>query len=82
MINNAIGAQRIFNGQYVDGDQNPLTGVDGRELCLHVINPPGSVVWDNPCDTLTTRIEVKTTDCPPARFVDDDCNECTGVRRG
>lgn len=79
MINNAIGAQRIFNGQYVDGDQNPTTGVDGKEKCLHIVNPGDIILWDNPCDTLTTTVQYKNSDCDPIRFVDDDCNSCTGV---
>jgi hypothetical protein len=34
MIENAVAAQRIYNGAYEDQDENPDTGVDGKETCL------------------------------------------------
>jgi len=36
MIENAVAAQKIYNGAYEDLDQNPDTGVDGKETCLTV----------------------------------------------
>jgi len=34
MKRNAVAAQRIYNGTYQDLDENPDTGVNGRETCL------------------------------------------------
>lgn len=75
MVRNAVQAQRVYDGLYVDGDQNPLTGVDGRERCLRVIDPPGEIVWDNPCDTLATVVRHRNEEC---LWVDDDCDPCSG----
>ena len=77
MINNAVGAQRIFNGQYTDADHDPSTGVDGAERCLRVLEPGQEVIWDDPCDTLETRLILNRVG--PCYYVDDDCNVCTGL---
>jgi hypothetical protein len=82
MIQNAIDAQRVFNGQYVDADQNVMTGVEGRELCLAVLDERArEIMWDDPCDTLMTTRSFTQRFCDPtgANFVDDDCDPCTGI---
>ena len=59
MVENAVNAQRVFNGQYIDADKNPGTGVDGKERCLIVLEHGQEVVWDDPCDTLDTMIRLR-----------------------
>ncbi len=73
---NAVNAQRVFNGRFVDADQNPDTGVGGKERCIHALDENLSVQWDDPCDTLQTQVTFKGTAC---HWVDGDCNPCTGV---
>lgn len=77
MIQNAIGAQRVFNGQYVDADKNPETGIEGKERCLIVLERGQEVTWDDPCDTLVTTIRLTTLN--QCFYVDDDCDPCTGT---
>jgi hypothetical protein len=79
MIQNAITAQRIYNGQFKDVDTNPATGVDGRETCLTALPDGSAYEWRDPCDTLGTRINFKNTTCEPDYYVNNDCNDCTGV---
>lgn len=77
LVNNAIAAQRIYNGQYVDGDQNPLTGIEGKERCLRIVEPGSEILWNDPCDTLNiVNLRWRQTTC---FYVDDDCNTCSGV---
>ncbi len=76
---NAVNAQRVFNGIYVDADQNPETGIDGKERCLRALEPGDEVVWDDPCDTLGTSITHRRPEC---LWVDADCNPCTGIQGG
>jgi hypothetical protein len=79
---NAVSAQRVFNGKFVDADDNPDTGVNGKERCLQVLEVGASVVWDDPCDTLNTTQNFRSTppcDVPGGHYVDDDCSPCTGV---
>jgi hypothetical protein len=79
MLQNAITAQRVFNGQYKDADNNPATGIGGRETCLTALPDGAAYEWRNPCDTLGTRITFRNTTCEPHTYVDNDCNRCTGV---
>jgi len=79
MIQNAITAQRIFNGQFKDVDLNPTTGVGGRETCMTAKADGSAFEWRDPCDTTGTRITFKNTTCEPDYFVDNDCNDCTGI---
>jgi hypothetical protein len=80
MIENAINAQRVFDGTYLDADQNSLTGVDGKERCFVVADPRFPVMWDDPCDTLMTQETIRTRSCEePSAYRDDDCNACTGI---
>ncbi len=76
MLENAINAQRVYDGTYIDADHDEMTGVDGNERCLAVLDPPGQILWDDPCDTLTTTRSWRRSDC---LWVDDDCDPCTGV---
>ncbi|NNF05750.1 MAG: hypothetical protein HKN21_03230, partial [Candidatus Eisenbacteria bacterium] len=75
-IRNAVSAQRIFNGRYVDADANPETGVNGLERCLRALEPGTEVSWDDPCDTLMVTVDHRSSRC---LWVDADCNPCTGV---
>jgi len=79
---NGVNAQRVFDGRYVDADNNPNTGVDGKEKCLQILEVGTQIEWNDPCDTLETTVSYRAT--PPcnsdvAIYVDDDCNVCTGV---
>lgn len=86
MLINAVNAQRIYNGAWRDGDNDPSTPPDfpdqGQETCLFL--PPGApqLQWRDPCDSLnpTTRI-VKDYVCLPENYVDDDCDCCTPLYR-
>lgn len=73
---NAVAAQRVFNGRFVDADQNTDTGINGLEKCLRRLTPTEPVFWDDPCDTLNTQVEIKSATCV---WVDADCNPCTGI---
>lgn len=79
MIENAINAQRVYDGTYLDADQNALTGVDGRERCFFAADPRFPVLWDDPCDTLLVEETIRSRTCSPDAFRDDDCNPCTGI---
>ena len=88
MIENAISAQRIFNGQYLDVDKNPDTGIEGRERCIHKLAASDQrVLWDDPCDTLMVTRSFNDDQCRAgtpgepltSSYVDDDCDPCTGV---
>lgn len=79
---NAVMARHVFGGQFFDGDGNADTGVDGKERCLQVLEPGVTVNWDNPCDTLSVVVFYRSTppcDVAGTHYVDDDCNQCTGV---
>jgi hypothetical protein len=54
MMANAIQAQLTFDGVYLDCDENPLTGMDGRETRVCDPLPPGTPnpVRINPCDSI------------------------------
>jgi hypothetical protein len=78
----AVSAQRVFDGRYMDADQNPNTGINGKERCLQILEPGQQIVWDDPCDTLATTVVFDHTDpCNGAgpHYVDADCDPCTGV---
>jgi hypothetical protein len=81
---NAINAQRVFDGAFFDADVNALTGVGGKERCLQALEPGVPVIWDDPCDTLTTQVVYKypTPPCntPGTHYVDADCDPCTGIQ--
>jgi hypothetical protein len=74
-------AQRVYNGAWRDTDNNPATGCDGRETCLHI--EPGSdpLQWHDPCDSIAPAVTVKNEDCfDPQWWVDNDCNCCTPIQ--
>ncbi len=73
---NAVNAQRVFNGRFIDADLDPDTGIDGKERCLRALEPGDQVVWDDPCDTLATEVIHRRPEC---LWVDADCNPCTGI---
>jgi len=79
LIHNAITAQRVYNGQWRDTDNNPLTGCDGRETCIYARDATEPPFWQDPCDSLAPREgPFKNTDCSsPDYFRDNDCNCCT-----
>ena len=91
MVQNAMAAQRIYNGAYQDLDNDPTTGVKGKETCL-TAEPGKEWVFDyvKHCglpDTLKNRPEyrpvaITAPDCKGVnkkQYVDFDCDLCTGV---
>jgi hypothetical protein len=73
---NAVSALQVFDGRYIDADQDPATGEGGRELCLQVLEPGEVIVWDDPCDSLEIPDPPhKSSEC---KWVDSDCSLCTG----
>jgi len=85
---NAVNAQRVYDGAYVDADKNPNTGRDGQERCLQVLRPGDEILWDDPCDTTDIeplRFRYPTSPCESddavarGQYVDADCDPCTGV---
>ncbi len=92
MIENAVAAQRIYNGAFEDLDDDPDTGVNGKETCL-TADPGEEWVFDyvSHCglpDTLRELPEYRpiaitepTCDTPQGmkQYVDFDCDPCTGI---
>ncbi len=80
LVRNAVEAKRVFEGTWRDVDQNPATGVDGREVCLRPDGDAGVVFWSDPCDT-TSGGPPQLIDwpgyCAPELYVDADCEPCT-----
>src|SRR6185436_18701273 len=61
---NLSRAAMIYHGLYFDLDHDDTTGVNGREHCLIVLNPPGLVIWRDPCqDTVKNVINWKEEYC-------------------
>ena len=82
LLENALNAQRIYNGDWRDTDANVETGCEGRETCLH-IEPGGEpLFWNNPCDSLApAEGPIKNTDCNhPDYWRNDDCDCCTPLQ--
>ena len=78
MIENAIGAQLIYDGVWRDTDGNETTGAGGRETCVRPPGTAGHVTWDDPCDTTSTSIRIDWEGyCAVSNYVDNDCNSCT-----
>lgn len=91
MIDNAVAAQRIYNGAFQDLDSDPVTGRDGKETCLTAA--PGETWVFDPVkhcglpDTLKERPEyrpvaITAPNCEGsnmAQLVDFDCDPCTGI---
>ena len=82
LLENALNAQRIYNGNWRDTDANKLTGCWGAETCLH-IEPGGEpLFWNNPCDSLAPAVgPIKNTNCDlQIYWVNDDCDCCTPLQ--
>jgi len=91
LVRNALAAWRIFNGEYRDLDNDPSTGVGGKETCLKLA--PGEERWKfdlvKHCDLSPMLYEfpefrpvlISAPDCGinPKQWVDYDCDPCTGV---
>lgn len=79
LVHNAIMAQRVYNGQWRDVDENPITGCRGAETCLHVEDQSEPLFWEDPCDSLAPRQgPFKNTECDdPSNWRDADCDCCT-----
>jgi len=91
MIENAVAAQRIYNGSYQDIDGDPNTGWGGKETCL-TTTPGETFVFDpvSHCGLEETLRElpeyrpvaITETNCEGKnsfQYVDFDCDPCTGV---
>ncbi len=91
LIQNAVAAQRIYNGAFQDLDGNPYTGRLGKETCL-TAEPGETWVFDpvEHCglpDTLRERpeyrpIAITAPNCEGPninQYVDFDCDPCTGI---
>ena len=80
MLTNALHAQRVYNGQWrnVDNDLAGRTGNNGRETCLRSLQVGEPLTWMDPCDSLNPATRtVHETYCLPANYVDNDCDCCT-----
>lgn len=79
MVTNALNAQRIYNGRWRNVDSRDDTPpMIGTETCLVAPDEDISLVWRDPCDSVSnTQIVVKEVDCIPTNYVDADCNCCT-----
>jgi len=84
LLKNALGAQRVYNGEWRNVDARLDTGCWGRETCLHVVGSSDPLFWRNPCDSLSAPIgPIKNQLCDQTSYwVDDDCNCCTPLQLG
>ncbi|MFH1143485.1 MAG: hypothetical protein V1774_02975 [Candidatus Eisenbacteria bacterium] len=82
MIHNSLMAQRVFNGQWKDVDNNALTGCNGAETCLHIETGGDPLYWEDPCDSLSQpQGPFKNTGCDRSEYWRDaDCNCCTPIQ--
>ncbi len=92
MRENLAMAQRIFDGEFLDLDNNRLTGIDGKETCL--TREPGEERWKfdyvKHCNLNPMLYElpefkpvlVTEPECAPnsRQWVDYDCDGRTGIR--
>ena len=78
LVNNAMNAQRIYNGSWRDVDDNLLTGIDGRETCIRAFVEGEPVFWSNPCvPSAPLEGPFKDLICLPENYRDNDCDACT-----
>lgn len=91
MIDNAVAAQRIYNGTYQDLDANIYTGQLGKETCL--TTTPGNTFVFDPVDHCGLDdvlrelpeyrpVSITETNCDGPnidQYVDFDCDLCTGI---
>jgi len=83
LVDNALTAQRIYDGQWRDTDDNKETGCWGRETCLRINPGDERVEWFNPCDSLQPAVTISNTECNPdgeTNWADNDCNCCTPLQ--
>jgi hypothetical protein len=73
---NLAAAKMTYEGRYIDADDDPQSGIDGKERCLRTLDPLSPVLWDDPCDTLQVVDPPWTS--PDCKWVDSDCDSCTG----
>jgi hypothetical protein len=73
---NLASAWLVYQGRYIDADDDPFTGIDGEERCLRALEPPNPIFWDDPCDTLQDVVMWDSAEC---LWVDADCDPCTGI---
>jgi hypothetical protein len=91
MIDNAVAAQRIYNGAYQNLDGNIYTGQMGKETCL-TATPGNEFVFDpvTHCGLEETLrelpeyrpVSIDAINCEGPnidQYVDFDCDLCTGV---
>jgi hypothetical protein len=89
LIENAVAAEGIFYGEYMDLDNDPRSGTRGEETCLtrHPGDPPYSFDMVRHCNLpeewyLGYRPEqITAPDCAqnPVQWVNYDCDFCTGI---
>jgi hypothetical protein len=91
LVENARAAQRVFAGEWLDLDENPLSGINGKETCLYL--EPGQERWKFDyvahCDLNPILYEQKeyrpvlidqpSCELNPKQWVDLDCNPGTGI---
>jgi hypothetical protein len=91
MIQNALAAQRVFNGAFQDLDNDATTGINGKETCL-TAEPGKNWMFDyvEHCglpDSLKSHPEYRPVaiiapDCKGVnkkQYADYDCDLCTGI---
>lgn len=76
MLENAIAAQRIYNGQYYSMDPSATWGWNGKESLVKCEGVGCYQCVDDDCDSLTSCVIIKTGQQVAA---DLDCDLCTGV---
>ncbi len=77
MVENAVQAQLTYDGAYLDCDENPLTGVEGRETALCPPNFSGQF-RKNACDSVCTANpapECFVTVRDSCKFINADCEQ-------
>ncbi len=76
LVSTAVQAQLIYDGTRLDADHDPLTGIDGKERCLRILEGGARFLdWNDPCDS--TEAVIRWLE-PTCLWVDDDCTPCTG----
>ncbi len=82
MIDNAVRAQRVYNGSWRDVDGDVATGRPKLETCLVALDASTPTFWKDPCDSLNAvNILIKDTQCIPKNYFNADCDCCTPLFR-
>jgi hypothetical protein len=78
--NNAVNAQRIFDGDFFNLDGDQQTGIDGREKCQFCGTSGPISTIDHNCDPTDQEIQCARGTCT---WIDGDCanpaHTCTGM---